>query len=85
MTLKTKNTALQAAQEKLKFGVIFCLTLELAPFFPEPHLFGKLRWVLGGAKGMSLMDWLDLLMHGAPWLFLVYAIMGYFKVKNQQK
>ena len=27
--------------------VLFCLTLGLAPFTPEPHLVGKLRWVAG--------------------------------------
>jgi hypothetical protein len=47
------------------------LTLSLAPFVPEPHLLGKLRWVLGGAVGMQLVDWGDLLMHGAPWLGLI--------------
>lgn len=50
--------------------VLLCLTLGLAPFFPEPHVWGKLKWVLGGAKDMQSMEWLDLLMHGAPWLLL---------------
>ncbi len=40
--------------------------LALAPFTPEPHLFGKVRWVLGGAQGMGTRDWFDLLMHGLP-------------------
>ncbi|MDP5172357.1 MAG: hypothetical protein NWR72_19080 [Bacteroidia bacterium] len=52
------------------------LTLGLAPFVPEPHVWGKLKWVAGGAEGMQLMDWLDLLMHGAPWVLLIVAI-GY--------
>jgi len=54
--------------------LIASLTLGLAPFTPEPHLFGKLRWVAGGAVGMEVMDWLDLLMHGAPWLFLIVSV-----------
>ena len=49
------------------------LTLGLAPFVPEPHLIGKLRWVAGGADGMPPLDWSDLLMHGAPWLWLFAA------------
>lgn len=54
--------------------ILICLTLGLAPFFPEPHIVGKLRWIWGGAKGMTLLDWGDTLMHGAPWaLLLVYA------------
>jgi hypothetical protein len=51
--------------------LMFCLTLGLAPFFPEPHLLGKVRWVLGGASGMQALDWFDLLFHGLPWLLLL--------------
>jgi len=49
------------------------LTLGLAPFVPEPHLVGKLRWVAGGAVGMGPMDWFDLVFHGAPWVWLAAA------------
>lgn len=41
--------------------ILLCLTLGLAPFFPEPHVWGKVKWVAGGAVGMQLMDWLDFL------------------------
>lgn len=54
-----------------KFVLIACLTLGLAPFTPEPHVWGKLRWVAGGAVGMKPMDWFDLVMHGLPWLLLL--------------
>ena len=57
------------------FFVVMCLTLGLAPFFPEPHVWGKLRWVAGGANGMAMMDWLDLLMHGAPWVLLMVSVV----------
>lgn len=50
------------------------LTLGLAPFFPEPHVLGKLWWVFGGAAGMQLMDWLDLAFHGTPWVLLFRAL-----------
>lgn len=53
----------------LIFGMAF--TLGLAPFFPEPHVWGKIKWVAGGANGMQLMDWFDLLMHGAPWVLVI--------------
>jgi hypothetical protein len=56
---------------RLLFPLVVCLTLGLAPFFPEPHLVGKVRWVLGGAVGMQPLDWFDLAMHGAPWVWLV--------------
>lgn len=50
--------------------LIACLTLGLAPYFPEPHIWGKLRWLAGGAKGMGSMDWFDLVFHGLPWILL---------------
>lgn len=58
-----------------KMVVVACLTLGLAPFVPEPHLLGKLRWVMGGATGMQPMDWLDLLWHGLPFLLLIRLVI----------
>jgi hypothetical protein len=49
------------------------LTLGLAPFSPEPHVWGKIKWVLGGANGMQAMDWFDLLLHGLPWVLLILS------------
>ncbi|MFT5819919.1 MAG: hypothetical protein ACI8ZM_001144 [Crocinitomix sp.] len=63
----------EALKSNWKLFLLVSLTLGLAPFTPEPHLWGKLTWVIGGANGMQLMDWLDLLMHGAPWLLLVIS------------
>ena len=54
-------------------ALIASLTLGLAPFVPEPHIVGKVRWVLGGAKGMGVVDWFDLVLHGAPWLWLMVS------------
>ncbi len=54
-----------------KLLVMLSLTLGLTPFFPEPHVLGKLKWVAGGAVGMAPMDWFDLLLHGTPWLLLI--------------
>lgn len=58
-----------------KFVLFACLTLGLAPFFPEPHIWGKLKWVAGGAVGMQPMDWFDLVFHGLPWLLLLRLIV----------
>lgn len=52
------------------------LTLGLAPFAPEPHIVGKIRWVMGGAEGMGSADWFDLVLHGAPWVWLVGTVVG---------
>ena len=59
----------------LGIAVMGSLTLGLAPFFPEPHVWGKLKWVAGGANGMGAMDWFDFFFHGAPWIFLL-VILG---------
>jgi hypothetical protein len=57
---------------KLWLGV--SLTLGLAPFVPEPHLIGKLRWLMGGAVGMKPIDWFDLVQHGFPFVLLFRAL-----------
>ena len=48
--------------------ILACLTLGLAPFAP-PHVWEKLRMLFRGELVRAL-DWLDLLMHSAPWLVL---------------
>lgn len=55
--------------------ILLCLTLGLAPFFPEPHINGKLRWLFGGAKGMQPMDYFDLVLHGFPFILLIRLII----------
>ncbi|MGB0881956.1 MAG: hypothetical protein ACPGSO_03305 [Vicingaceae bacterium] len=59
---------------KVRYWLIASLTLGLAPFFPEPHIWGKLKWILGGAKGMQFMDWFDVFLHGTPWLLLILSL-----------
>ena len=55
----------------LGLALFACLTLGLAPFVPEPHIVGKLRWIAGGARGMAPIDWFDAVLHGAPWVILI--------------
>lgn len=57
-----------------RLGLISSLTLGLAPFSPEPHIIGKLKWLAGGANGMTSVDYFDLLLHGIPWLVLFFGI-----------
>jgi hypothetical protein len=66
-----------------KLMAMMSLTLGLAPFLPEPHIVGKIQWILGGAKGMQLMDWGDFLMHGTPWILLIR--IGVLKLMNKNK
>ena len=54
--------------------ILLCLALGFAPFFPEPHIYGKLKWMLGRAEGMTILDWFDVLLHGLPFVLLIRLI-----------
>ncbi len=58
-----------------KFILLLCLTLGLAPYYPEPHIWGKLKWLRGGAVGMQPLDWFDLVLHGLPWALLIRLLV----------
>ncbi len=65
----------QKNNSKILIGLLSSLTLGLAPFTPEPHIWGKIKWILGGAVGMQAKDYFDFILHGAPWGYLIYAIV----------
>lgn len=65
-----------------KLIIILCLTLGLAPYYPEPHIVGKIKWIAGGANGMELMDWFDTLLHGIPFILLIRLILLNLTAKN---
>lgn len=46
---------------------IACLTLGLAPFLPEPHVWEKLKMLSTGTLHRPV-DVFDLMMHAAPFL-----------------
>ena len=79
--MEQEKVSKPSALNSFRFVGMLCLLLGLAPFFPEPHLWGKIRWVAGGAIGMSTMDWLDLLWHGAPWILLIR--LGVLELKKR--
>jgi len=49
--------------------VFFALTLGLAPFVPEPHLWQKAKMLISGEL-TSPLDIFDMLFHGLPWVLL---------------
>ncbi len=59
---------------KIWVALIASFTLGLAPFSPEPHIWGKLKWLAGGAKGMTTLDYFDLLWHGSPFIWLIFEL-----------
>ena len=56
--------------------IVLCLTLGLAPFTPEPHLWEKLKMLATGTLTKPI-DIFDMLMHGAPWLVLILKAVLY--------
>jgi len=50
--------------------IILCLTLGLAPFYP-PHLFEKIMMLVKGQLKKPI-DWFDLILHGSPWILLIF-------------
>lgn len=55
--------------------LVASLTLGLAPFVPQPHVVEKLRWLAAG-QTLRTIDVFDLLLHGAPWLWLLAAVLA---------
>ena len=51
--------------------LVACLTLGLAPFVPEPHVWEKLKMLAAGTL-LKPVDIFDLLLHAAP--FIVAAL-----------
>jgi hypothetical protein len=54
--------------------IIAALTLGLAPFVPEPHLWEKLKMLAAGTLSRPL-DIFDLLWHAVPWLLLAAKLV----------
>ena len=75
--LRAQKNSLMKSKWLLAIGGV--LTLGLAPFSPEPHFFGKIKWIVGGANGMKAMDYFDFLIHSAPWFYLLYLIIIFLK------
>ena len=53
--------------------LLAALTLGLAPFVPEPHLWQKLKMLLAGELTRPL-DIFDLFLHGTPWVLLLLKL-----------
>ncbi|TWT84992.1 hypothetical protein CA13_64740 [Planctomycetes bacterium CA13] len=54
--------------------VVAALTLGLAPFFPEPHIWEKLKMLVAGTLRKPI-DIFDLVLHATPWLFLIAKVI----------
>ncbi len=53
--------------------VLVALTLGLAPFLPEPHIWEKLKMLFAGNLTRPI-DIFDFLLHGVPWVLLAMKL-----------
>ena len=54
--------------------IAVALTLGLAPFFPEPHVWEKLKMLAAGTLTRPI-DIADLAMHGAPFVLVTLKLI----------
>ncbi len=62
-------------KKQLLNALLFCIIPGLLPFSGEPHIAGKVQWILGGAVGMQSMDYFDTLLHGSPFIYLIIVLV----------
>ena len=60
--------------------VLLCLTLGLAPFVPEPHIWEKLKMLAAGTLRRPA-DIFDLFFHAWPWVLLAAKLARMAVVK----
>lgn len=68
-------------QLSLPLLILASLTLGLAPFVPEPHIWEKLKMLSAGTL-VRPIDIFDLLLHAAPWALLVAKLVRMALVKD---
>jgi hypothetical protein len=71
-TFVQKN--MNKTRQYLILAFIGSLTLGLAPFTPEPHIWKQIMNLTLGRKMLGI-DWFDLFMHGAPWIAFFVLLM----------
>ncbi|MBU1429174.1 hypothetical protein KKF91_01310 [Myxococcota bacterium] len=71
--------------DRIATPLMAALFLGLAPFLPEPHIVEKIRWLIEGHPFRAI-DVFDILMHGAPWVWLLVALLLTAKdaIKNKK-
>ena len=63
-------------RSRVTMGAIGSLTLGLAPFFPHAHIYKQLVRLFEQRPAEPL-DTVDLVLHGAPWVFLVVSLAAW--------
>ena len=63
--------------------IIISMLLGLAPFAPEPHVWGKLKMLFDGSLAKPV-DIFDLFMHGTPWVLLGLKTIRHFSLAGNK-
>ena len=64
------------SNQNIRLAFLLSISLGLAPLLPEPHIWGKIKWIAGGAIGMQPMDYFDVVLHGGPWVILFVLLIS---------
>jgi hypothetical protein len=70
-------------KNKILLALVACVTLGLAPH-SEPHIWKQIQNLRYG-RMMEFMDWVDVLLHGAPWVLLLAFVGLAIKEKMKSK
>jgi hypothetical protein len=66
-------------QFSLTLIILACVLLGLAPFFPEPHIWEKLKMLAAGDLSRPL-DIFDLVLHATPFIALILKLIRMWQV-----
>ncbi len=66
-------------QFSLTLIILACILLGLAPFFPEPHIWEKLKMLTSGTLVRPL-DIFDLVLHSTPFIVLILKLIRMWQV-----
>jgi hypothetical protein len=70
------------AKLPLPILIVLALTLGLAPFAPEPHVWQKVKMLITGNL-TNPVDMFDMLIHGLPWVLLILKLALPASVESQ--
>ena len=68
-------------RQPLLLFIVASLTLGLAPFLPEPHVWQKLKMLAAGTLHKPI-DIFDLVLHGTPWVLLMLKLYRVVKQRT---
>ena len=82
--LRALRSTLRLRAVSLLLPLLSVLTLGLAPYLPQPHI-GKQLGNLVQGRLTAPIDIFDLLLHGAPWIWLLVAIGRWWAAASRSK